>query len=148
MIALSFQLQQDEDGWPPAAVECLWCEPQGDHYRVETCPLFVKGISVGDLIDVQKDDQGDVVSFCVVRPSKNTTLWIIFWDESKVEPTLQELHKLDCDTTGPLEGWKTKLCSVNVPSSTSMTDVDALLEPLEELEQIALACPSNRHDKG
>jgi len=145
VVELLFQLEQDEDGWPPVAVEGLWCEPQDSSYRVQTCPLFVKGVSVGDLIEVEQDQQGEVLSFTVLRPSENSTVWVIFWDESKIEPTLAELRALDCDTTGPLGGWKTKLCSVNVPRSVSLTEVDALLEPLEELEQIAVAYPSNRH---
>jgi hypothetical protein len=144
VIELLFQLEQDEDGWPPVAVEGLWCEPHDGSYRVETCPLFVKGLSVGDLIDVEQDERGEVLSFDVVRPSRNSTVWIIFWDESKVEPTLAELGFLDCDTTGPLGGWKPKLCSANVPGNVSLNDVDAALEP-QELGQIAVAYPSNRH---
>ena len=148
MVELFFQLQQDEDGWPPVAVEGLWCQSLDDgHFRVETCPLFVKNVSVGDVITVQHDEQGEIVSHTLVTPSENSTLWIIFWNDGGVEPTLQKLRSLGCDTA-TLEGYEPKLCSVNVASSIAMPDVDAVLAPLEEAKQIAVAYPSFRHDDG
>lgn len=91
---------------------------------------------------VQQEEQAEVLSFTVIRPAANRSS---FWDQSKVEPTLAELCALHCATIGALRGWKTRLCAVNLPSNVSLTDVDAVLEPVEKLEQIADACPSNRH---
>ena len=148
MVELLFQLQQDEDGWPPVAVEGLWCEAVGSLYRVQTCPLFVKGISVGDLIDVQCADEHEVEAFTVSKPSDNTTVWIIFLDPDVIEKSLQQLRSVGCNTTGPLEGWTTKLCSVDVPAGVEMSVVDAIVHPLEQMARVAVAFPSYRHPEG
>jgi hypothetical protein len=145
MIELLFQLQQDEDGWPPVAVEGLWCEPLNGHYRLQTCPLFVKRLSIGDLLAVELDAHEEVHEFKVVEPSANTTVWIMFWDESVLENTLEQLRLIKCDTTGPLTGMETSHCSVNVGAHIDMSDVDEILQPLEGAEQIAVAYPSYRH---
>lgn len=145
MIELLFNLEQDEDDWPPVGAEGLWCEPVNTRYRLETCPLFVKGLSVGDLLEVEPDDDGSVWQFEVVEPSANSTVWIIFWDRSAIDPALQALRSLGCDTTGPLEGMEAKICSVNVPESLEFTKVDAVLGPLEQSERVAVAYPSYRH---
>lgn len=145
MIELLFTLRQDEEDWPPVAVEGLWCEPSEDYFRVETCPLFVKGLSIGDTIDVQQDERGRVESFEVVTPSENSTVWLMFWDRTAIDSTLRELRSIGCDTSGPLEGMEAKVCSANVPASVAFAKVDALLEPLEQSDRVAVAHPSHRH---
>jgi hypothetical protein len=143
---LLFQLHEDEEGWPPVAVEGLWCEPLDGLYRVQTCPLFVKGLSIGDLIEVQQDAQHEVAAFTVVQPSGNSTVWVIFWVEPIDEPTLHQLRSAGCETIGPLGGWKTALCSVNVPAEVSFGEVDAILQPLEESGRASAAHPLHRHN--
>ena len=78
----------------------------------------------------------------------NGTVWLIFWDRSAIDAALQTLRSLGCNTTGPLEGMEAKICSVNVPASVEFTKVDAVLEPLEQSERIAVAYPSYRHTDG
>jgi len=145
MRELLFSLEQDEDDWPPFAVEGIWCQPSDGLYRVKTCPLFVKGLSVDDAIRVKQDDHGDVRSFSVIAPSGNSTIWLIFWDRSAIDVTLQQMRLTGCQTTGPLEGMEAKLCSINVPANIDFAEVDALLKPLEASERVAVAHPSHRH---
>jgi hypothetical protein len=148
MVELLFQLPQDDDGWPPVPVEGLWCEPLNGDYRLQTCPLFVKRLSVGDVIAVEMNENGDVQDFTVIEPSNNTTVWVMFWNGSILEGVLDQLRSIECDTTGPLQGWETPLCSVNVAAHIDMSKVDAILRPFERAEQIAVAYPSYRHPDG
>jgi hypothetical protein len=48
-VELVFALAPEE-GWPPVATECLPCMRSGDGFRILVAPLFVKGVSVGDVI--------------------------------------------------------------------------------------------------
>lgn len=50
LVELNFTLKPNEDDWPPYAVEGLWCRREGATFRILTCPLFVKGLGVDDLI--------------------------------------------------------------------------------------------------
>ena len=41
------------DEWPPVAIEGVPCIQVEGGYRIETPPLFVKGLSVGDVISAE-----------------------------------------------------------------------------------------------
>lgn len=145
MIELLFELQPDEDGWPPVAIEGLWCDPIHGHHRVATCPLFVRGLSVGDLIDVRLRSTGEVAHFDVVEASGNSTMWVVFWEKHLAEPILGRLRAKGCDTT-TFGGWKeVPHCSVNVPEHVDFAQIDTILEPEERAKRIAVAYPSFRH---
>ena len=59
---LTFTLEIDDD-WPPVAVECLPFERVANGYRALSVPLFVKDLSVGDVIAPEFNDHGEVVSW-------------------------------------------------------------------------------------
>jgi len=50
-VELHFRLKMDDD-WPPVALEGVPCSQVPGGYRVEAPPLFVKGLSCGDIISV------------------------------------------------------------------------------------------------
>jgi hypothetical protein len=100
---------------------------------------------VGDILAVEMNENGEVQDYAVVEPSNNTTVWIMFLNASILEGALDQLRSIECDTAGPLKLWETPLCSVNVAAHIDMSNVDAILQPLERTEQIAVAYPSFRH---
>ncbi len=66
-VKVRFALERDQDGWTPAESEGLWAEPvDGDLYRLDNTPWFVRGVAAGDLIEAQPDADG-VLWFVQVR---------------------------------------------------------------------------------
>lgn len=66
-VKVRFALERDEDGWPPAESEGLWAEPvDGELYRLDNTPWFVRGVAADDLIEAQPDADG-VLWFVQVR---------------------------------------------------------------------------------
>lgn len=57
LVKVWFALKVDDDGWPPAESEGMWAEPvDGDRYRVENTPWFVRGLACGDVIEARTDE--------------------------------------------------------------------------------------------
>lgn len=139
---LSFALEV-EDGWPPVAVECLPFRVTREGHQALVPPLFVKDLSVGDVIDATLDAAStQIVSWCHVARSDHTTIWLLRTGHTEtIEPVLAELRQLGCNTVG-LE--KVGIHSVDVPGSVAIASVDAALEHLDA-DSVAVAFPSMRH---
>jgi hypothetical protein len=46
-----FELEVDEDGWPPVGGERVWAFDLGDDlYRIDNVPWFVRDLAVGDVV--------------------------------------------------------------------------------------------------
>ena len=142
MIELHFVLAVDDD-WPPVSVEGVPVTRTGDKFRVETPPLFIKKLSVGDVIDVLEfDSENQVSSWKHHSFSNNSTIWLLCMGEpNNLEDVLPKLEVLGCKVI-QLSG---QGCySINVPESCDIGDVDSCLAALDE-SKIAIAYPSFRH---
>lgn len=142
MIELHFVLEVDDD-WPPVSVEGVPVTCVSDKFRIETPPLFIKKLSVGDVIKVLEfDSENQVSSWEHDSFSKNSTVWLLCMDEpSGLDDVLPKLEMIGCQVVR-LSG---RGCySINVPESTDMGDVDSCLAALDE-SKVAIAYPSFRH---
>ena len=140
-VEVSFALQQEDD-WPPVAVEWLPCTRQRDGYRVESPPLFVKGLSCGDVLSLEKDEHGHVSSWSYVRRSDRTTIWLgRIGRTDQIDPLLAKLRALNCNTVDLAEYGR---YSIDVPAQCPIDAVDALLATLDETK-VAVVFPSFRH---
>lgn len=130
------------DGWPPVALECIPVRQTPDGYEVLASPLFVRDLSVGDVLRAELERENRVVSYAHAHRSRNSTVWLLRTGPG-LDPsaTLEALHRLGCTTNG-LDAFG--CYSVCVPSHVSMDAVDAVLDALPE-ESLAVAFPSFRH---
>ena len=148
-IELNFPLERDDD-WPPFATEGLWCQPERADFLVLTCPLFVKGVAIGDRITAHLEEtaalpsQREVVSFNVLEPSDHSTIWLIAIEDSLRERILAELRSLGCSTVEAPEGARGH-AAIDVPGHVDMAPVDAVLDPHEQRGSVHLAFPALRH---
>lgn len=79
--SLAFRVTVDDD-WPPVRVECLPFAPAGAGLRLLTSPLFVKGLSVADVVAVTAEEDGQVLQWRMVAPSRSKWLlprWMPSW---------------------------------------------------------------------
>jgi hypothetical protein len=142
---LLFELEIEDD-WPPVAVECLPCVRVKGGYRVEASPVFVKNLSVGDVISVSRDERGNVSSWAHVRKSGRTTIWLaglIAHGDDDIADVLPELHARDCNT---VEFEQIGRYSIDVPAERSIHEVGACLSKLDQ-SRVAIAYPSFRHEE-
>lgn len=142
---LSFQLEV-EDGWPPAAVECLPCEEVPGGFRIRAAPLFVKGLSVGDVIRASPDEESRVWEWEHLSLSAHTTVWILRCGpvRADIERLLARLRAVNCNTVSCDEFG----ChAVDVPPECPIASVDEILDGVDT-DDIAIAFPSFRHQDG
>ena len=143
LVELKFQLAVD-DGWPPVTAEALWCMLTPTGYLVESIPLFVKDLSVGDVIDAAPDAEGRVWEWEQVDESNRSTIWLARLSgagNDAILAVLDELHALNCTwaSAGQLGCY-----ALDVPPECPLGEVDALLARLDPAA-VAVAYPSLRH---
>lgn len=141
MIELLFSIDIEDD-WPPARIECLYFSRCEKGYRLETAPFFIKGMSVGDIIEVRQDENGLVNSWSHVCKSGRTTVWVKIFGSKSIESTLNHLKKMSCNIESLAQY---NYYSVDVPECCSIEDVEECLEEIGE-DDIAVAYPSFRHE--
>ncbi len=133
------------DDWPPVRLESVpvrWSSSLAG-YEVLEAPLFVRDVSVGDILAVSLDDEERVVEFRHLLRSSNSTIWLLRLDRTRADvyPLLEALRQLGCHTVRA----ETLSCyAVSVPHDLPMAAVDAILSQVDEAA-IAVAFPSFRH---
>jgi hypothetical protein len=131
-----------EDEWPPVGSESLPFEQLAKGYKCLSAPLFVKDISVGDVLDVETDRDGFVSFWTHLERSNRSTVWLLrLQGDPPIELCLQSLRSLGCNTTG-VDSFG--CYSIDVPPSLKMSDADQILDELDP-ELVAIAFPSLRH---
>jgi hypothetical protein len=142
--SLSFPLDVEED-WPPVAIESLPFDTEEAGFRLLLPPLFVKGLSVGDVITVRERAER-VSSWKHKVRSEHSTIWLLRLKRDAtrgIKSVLERAHRLGCTSTGlPKFG----AYAIDVPPGTSMKSVDAVLVKLDR-EKVAIAYPSLRHSE-
>jgi hypothetical protein len=141
MEKVAFALDTD-DGWPPVAIEHVWCEKTGSIYQLKNAPFFIKGLAFGDKFSAEPDPvNGCVFEFTVVEQSGHSLVWIIEQGSLKLEQVERELLGLGLT----VEAFpRFSLHAVDVPASVDGEAVNTLMDRLEGLG-FAMAFPVWRH---
>jgi hypothetical protein len=136
---LTFRLDV-EDGWPPVAAEGIPCVEEPAGLRVTVPPLFIKGLAVGDNIEVLEESEGQVVAWKTTKTAGHSTIWVMP-NKHDIETELEELRGLGCNTSVFPGG---VLYAVDLPPNLAPSEVDKRFESLTP--QVALAHPAWRHE--
>jgi hypothetical protein len=132
---------EESDGWPPVSSECLEFVRTEGEYELLSVPLFIKGLSRGDVLSVSFDQSGMVNDWKILKPSQNTTIWILKLGDIDLNKILGNLHSIGCNTVSLDE---LGAYAVDVPSEVKIANVDDLLSYLDK-DSVAVAYPSFRH---
>jgi hypothetical protein len=132
------------DEWPPVALEGIPCVQTSEGFKINSPPLFVKGISRDDVITVTRDAHGNVLSWRHSLLSRRSTIWILRTGPGdNIAQVVAELEALNCISVQlPQLG----CYAIDVPAEVQISDVDKCLAKLDA-ESAAVAYPSFRHDE-
>lgn len=121
-----FRLSQDEDGYPPVAVESLWASPttEPNEFVIDNIPFFTQQATLGDVVCVREKD-GEFWFDDVASRSKNSLLRVVFFDKERIDNVSEKLVALGCSTEHMASH---SLIAVNVPASASLAGVQAYLQ--------------------
>jgi hypothetical protein len=85
-VKLGFALEQDADGWLPGGMEWVWATARPDGtYEVDNSPWYARGVSAGDVVEAELDDDGLLIVRRTVRESGASTLRVIFLGDEQRE---------------------------------------------------------------
>ncbi|WP_080599100.1 MULTISPECIES: DUF4265 domain-containing protein [Sorangium] len=121
-----FRLIQDEDGYPPIAVESLWAQPGtgAGEYILDNVPFFARDATLGDTVLV-REDEGDLWFERLLCGSGNSLVRIVFFERSCVDRLSAHLTMIGCFTEY-LEGHG--LLAVSVPNTVDISLVQSYLQ--------------------
>jgi len=93
---VSFLLEQDEEGYPPAQWEHLWASSAGpNRFVLDNTPFFVRGVSLGDLVLTEERDGLNLFRALVV-PSGHSTLRVVLFDQGLRDRLRDALREQGC----------------------------------------------------
>lgn len=132
---IAFELEQDEDGYPPVSVETLWALPTPEGFwRIDNIPFFVYGIALDDIIEAH----GDPLTFVrVVQPGGHATLRMLLSKTADAAPLRAALNARGCSSEA---SHIPTLFAVDVPPAVDVAEVRAFLEGCEEVEEVEDGC--------
>ncbi len=125
-----FELEQDDDGYPPAAAESLWGLPTSAHDRfiIDNIPFFVDDVAMGDHVKVDNRN-GQLWFVRLLKSGGHSSLRVFVEDEDEATRLRDGLAALGCPSER--DSGRT-LISIDLPSSVPYQRVVALLEEGEE----------------
>jgi len=126
LVKVAFELQQDEEGYPPDKWETLWASVTGQNgsYCIDNIPFYAKGISSGDLVYAE-NREGQLVFIRLIQPSTNSVFRLYVADENDVKSARDSFRELGCESE---QSHIPKLFAVEIPGSVAIDPVAALLE--------------------
>lgn len=137
---IEFELEQDEDGYPPLRCERLWATLQSDGlYCIDSIPFFVMGISADDVVQAV-DIEGALHFRKLVRASGNSTFRIVVSAASDLEAVRAAIDALGgrCECNLQM-----RLLAVEIPATQHIRPLldyfaEARAEGVLDLEEGAL----------
>ncbi|KYF77574.1 hypothetical protein BE20_04920 [Sorangium cellulosum] len=125
-VKVYFRLVQDEDGYPPVAVESVWAQPttRASEFVLDNLPFFAREATLGDTVLVREED-GHLWFEQVVHRSRNSLVRVVFFDRACVERVNNQLVALGCST----EYIKAhNLLAASIPENVNLRDVQDYLQ--------------------
>ncbi len=133
-VKIHFQLEQDEDGYPPVAVESLWAQPAGEPgaYILDNVPFFTRDATIGDTVHVREED-GNLWFESVLARSTNSLVRVVFFDRGAVQDISRQLESLGCSVEYIAAH---NLLAVSIPGKVPLGSVQLCLQDEASADKI------------
>jgi len=119
-VRIRFHLDQDPDGRLPFASERLWAKKVAEGtYQLDNIPMFVRDISLGDVVSAEATDAGLVYRATLAR-SSSSTIRVLVRQEEAVTDLLHEITKCGCgyELDAP-----SSMIAINVPEESNFAEL-------------------------
>ena len=139
-IFISFDLEIEEDGWPPISTEILQALPLGNgKAQIDNTPFFITSIALGDVVKVSKPD-GMKYFRCdeLIEEGGNYALSIILRDHQSQDELILLLSEKEYFYEYGEFG-NTKMYAVSVNEEKAFNKIKVQLDKLEAREVISYA---------
>lgn len=128
-MKVRFELERNDDGWPPASSEGLWATPvDEDLVRLDNNPWFARNVACGDIYRVRRDADGVLWAVECVEWSGNCTIRVIPFSAGPLAGNRQAV--IDAFTPLGVDGEGIEqfgMVSLNVPPDADLVATKRLL---------------------
>ncbi|MBI4819637.1 MAG: DUF4265 domain-containing protein [Deltaproteobacteria bacterium] len=139
-----FELEEGDDGFPPARFESVWAFEQGDRtYLLDNIPFFAHEATIGDRVEAE-DVDGQLRYRKTVSTSGNSLVRVLYSPEVDVDGILSDLRGLGLSAETYIEY---RLVAIDVPSGAHLTPLRSYLERRLELGELDYEEPLLRHEQ-
>lgn len=123
-VRILFDLEQDDDGYPPSSGETMWALTTEDgHYAIDNIPFFVYGISCFDVVSAHEND-GFLVFDKLIQSLGHSTFRVVVYDRADVKTVRDTLKSMGCACE---QSHIPSLFSVDVPPKIDLSLIQAYL---------------------
>lgn len=119
-VKVLFDLEDNE-------VEALWAAPEGEGYRLDNIPFYIRGIALGDVVRASTDTDGALRYAELLRASEHSTVRLWFEDADHVQAVRRSLRTRGCASELELD----RLVAVDIPPHVPYAEVRAFLDAQE-----------------
>jgi len=128
-----FKLEKDADDYPPDDWESLWAKEVGNGglYCIDNIPFFIRGISLGDIVLVQKLNK-ELRFDRIIEPSTHSVLRVILFEMENLAALKKQISSFGCEwEAAHIDG----LIAIDVPGTVT---IEAVLDYLKAGEDEGL----------
>ena len=139
-LKIFFDLEIEEDGWPPIGVEILnGTILSKNKMRVENTPFFIWEIAAGDIVQVAPREKENEFSFQgLEETSGNTSISIIVRNHSLIDNIRKKMESFKCYCEFGEIG-HTKMLALSIPREVDYSPIRLELDALEARGDISYA---------
>ena len=142
-VKVLFRLEQDEDDYPPFAIESVWAHAtdRPDEFVINNIPFFAHQATLDDRVLAERVDGEWYFRIMLVR-STNSLVRIVFHRPEETARVRGDLKALGCSS----EWFESRhLIAVNIPAGVRFARVQRYLAHEEEAGTIGYEEPIIRH---
>lgn len=97
-LKIIFNIEQDEDGYPPVSFESLWAFPLNNgNYIIDNIPFFIYGIAAGDEISALNIEQ-EFFFDKLIRHSGSSVFRVFSKQHEKIDEIRKKFIELNCSS--------------------------------------------------
>lgn len=122
-VKIRFEVQ-DEDDPDEVEVETVWAKPVESGYEIDNIPFCAYGVALGDIVEATLREDGMLDFTRVAKPSGNSVIRAVIFDEKDVQRTRDELRTLGCAS----ELMGNNLITVDIPAAIDYSKIQAWFE--------------------
>lgn len=138
-VKIRFELDIDEDGWPPIKVETLHAKPLDDGtFEIANTPFFIGGTAFGDVVEARASGDGRLEFAACVKESNYRAISIILFSPDMRQLLIDELQGKECIIEyGEFSGMK--MLAIAIPHTTDYVPIQEFFDAHENGEKLSYA---------
>ena len=120
-----FEVQRDDEGFPPCDIEGVWATETVDGcYVLDNIPFFAREATYGDMVQVRREG-GEYFYHSTIERSGNSLFRIMLYGDSNPEFVMEELQDLGCQVE---QSHIPELIAVGIPPNADFPKIKGYLD--------------------